>query len=368
MSLRFRPELNALETREVPAAFSALLSDGSTISGLFSTPSGTDPTQLNGQYTLSDLTVTKSVGGTGTSFNVQTGSTATATYASGVLTSVNATLQNANNSGDVMVLAQNSVQEGAVTGSSIAYDGAPTQYTFQLPNGVQGAISYTIPASQIDPTQATQSLTLTSFNLNIGGQTFSYAASTTTTSAAPRTVSQQSVFSSAPTLQVAQGTVTGVDFALSITNNPSSFTSFSMAGLSVTAVQGGVTSTVTAAGQTNFIGMDFSKVKSAQAYEVTIAAYDGANLIDAYTFRVPANATPAQVALLAQTAMKGDKIFSVSVEGGLVVVSAPKNVKWSSLKVTITDIQGNSLNVGGPAFGGDAGGVFLYVNGKLLQP
>ncbi len=59
MSNRFRPHLNALEVRDVPAALSFRLPDGSTGSAQFSTPAGVDPAQSWQQIEVSDLTVSK---------------------------------------------------------------------------------------------------------------------------------------------------------------------------------------------------------------------------------------------------------------------------------------------------------------------
>lgn len=207
MKPRFRPQLFQFEAREVPAALSAQLTDGSIISGLFTTPSGADPTSMSGQYSLSDLTVTKNVGGSGgMSFVVQPGSTPTVTYENGVLVSVDATLQNATNGGDVMVLAQNSVQEGTTTAVAFAYDGAITMQTFTLPNGTTGAISYGLPYNQIDATRPNQTLLPSSgFNVNIAGQNFTPGSGDFTTT---------------PTLQFSYGVLQGTDFALNTPGTP----------------------------------------------------------------------------------------------------------------------------------------------------
>ena len=84
--------------------------------------------------------------------------------------------------------------------------------TFTL-NSYVGAIKYEIPWGSVDPTQATQSLTPTSFNLNIAGQNFAYGSANYTT---------------APTLLFEYGDLVGVEFALDLTGTGSPFSSISV--------------------------------------------------------------------------------------------------------------------------------------------
>jgi hypothetical protein len=58
MSFNFRPRVESLEARDVPAAFSFQLPSGTVGFGQFSTPDGVDPAQASQALALSDLTVT----------------------------------------------------------------------------------------------------------------------------------------------------------------------------------------------------------------------------------------------------------------------------------------------------------------------
>src|SRR3954470_4643318 len=90
MSFRFRPQLAALETRDVPAALSFNMGNGFTGSGQFSTPDGVDPAQAVQVLTITDLTQLGS--SAGFAFTVQ--GAATATYNYGVLVGVQGTATN----------------------------------------------------------------------------------------------------------------------------------------------------------------------------------------------------------------------------------------------------------------------------------
>ncbi len=175
---RFRPQLQALEDRDVPAAFSVHVNDGTltgfNVSGQFSTPLGVDPTQAVQQLAISDLVVSQSnPNGPPVPFTIAPG--ATATYNDGVLVGVNATA----NGSDQIVVNQSTATVGGYS-SSVTYDAADTNQTFTLSDGTVGALSFTIPWSQVNSNQANQSLTPTAFNLNIAGQNFGYGSASYT--------------------------------------------------------------------------------------------------------------------------------------------------------------------------------------------
>jgi hypothetical protein len=198
---QFRPQLEQVEAREVPAAFSAQLADGSHISGIFTTPSG-DPTTLTGTFSLVDLTVTRS-NTNGAVYTTQPG--AQATYSNGALVSVTGVAQGTvNGTVDTINLNGNTVVDGSYS-APLALDGAPTQQTFTLPDGTVGAVSYTIPWSLVDTTQANQSLTPTAFNVNIAGQNFTYPSAN---------------FTTAPTLQFQYGDLQGATFTVNTPGTP----------------------------------------------------------------------------------------------------------------------------------------------------
>lgn len=127
----------------------------------------------------------------------------------------------------------------------VAYDTSDTQATFTLDDGTAGAVSYDIPWGSVDPTQASQSLSLSNFNLNIAGQNLSEATAT---------------FTTLPTVQFANGVLTGITFAVNtagLANFP--YTSLSMTGLNVAAqTVGGQTLNVLAEKRQTALVVDFS--------------------------------------------------------------------------------------------------------------
>jgi hypothetical protein len=209
MSLRFRPRLNALEARDVPASFSFQLPDGSTSSAQFSTPAGVDPSELWQEIELTDLTL--SYGGV----EYTVAPVPFAYYASGVLVGVVANAFSATDQIDLS-LGTAAVTPLGTTDTeygSIAYDGADTQSTFTFPDGTTGSISYAIPWESVDPDLATQSVALTAFNLNIAGRNFAYGSASYTT---------------APMLQFEYGELKSVTFALDTSATQGfAYTSFS---------------------------------------------------------------------------------------------------------------------------------------------
>ena len=183
---KFRPHLTQLEAREVPASFSFQLPDGSIGSGQFSTPYGVDPAQVSQTLTLTDLTVTKD----GQDYFVQPG--ATANYASGVFVGVTAQATPATpppppgsppgsppQLGDPINVSNGTVTVGSYS-APIAYDAADTREAFQFADGAAGAFSLTIPWGLVDETQASQTLSPTTFNLNIAGQNFALGSASYT--------------------------------------------------------------------------------------------------------------------------------------------------------------------------------------------
>jgi hypothetical protein len=196
MTTRFRPTLDLLEAREVPAALSYQLSGGGQIgSGLFTTPDGVDPAQSWQSLPLTDLTVTQG----GVTYAVQPG--ATADYESGTLVGVTAT---ATSGSDTLQFADGTVYMNGQDYAQVVYDPADTMQTFTLSDGTVGAISYQVPWDQVDPTQASQSLTPT-INLNIAGQNFTYGSAN---------------YTSGPTLLFQSGDLAGVNFAVATAGTP----------------------------------------------------------------------------------------------------------------------------------------------------
>ncbi len=249
--MKFRPQLNQLETREVPSAVSFQLPNGSIGSGDFTAPDGVDPAQGSQVLTLDDLIVVKA----GVVYAVQPG--ATAQYANGILVGVNAIAVGP----DTINLTGATVTVGSDT-APLALDGADTQITFQLPDGTVGAISYQIPWDLVDPNLANQVLPATVFNMNIAGQNFSYGSAN---------------YTQPPTLHFAHGEFVGVNFALS---PPAGFAytslsaSFDINGNNIiTAIQAGTGQQFIAAAPTKvtLLSLDFSKCDTAgYTYELTI--------------------------------------------------------------------------------------------------
>ncbi|MBY0458626.1 MAG: hypothetical protein K2V38_14900 [Gemmataceae bacterium] len=185
MTNRFRPQVNALEARDVPAAFSFVLPDGSVGSGQFSTPE--PPGSSVQTVPVPDLTVT--VGGA--TYVVLSG--ATARYTAGELTGVTATavpdVVGPVPDADVLHLTPGYAQRGSSANVAVALDKADTQLTFTLPADptssspatITGAISFAVPWDQVDATQASQTLAVSAFNLNIAGQNISSGLAATPT-------------------------------------------------------------------------------------------------------------------------------------------------------------------------------------------
>lgn len=206
MTPRFRPAFDALEARDVPAALSSQLTDGSVVSGLFSAPGGVDPGQSWQSLPLDDLTVTKG----GVAYAVQPG--ATATYADGALVGVNATAT----AGQEMIDLSGTVVLAGAGNGPLVFDAADTMATFTLSDGTVGAVSYEVPWDQVDPDQASQSVAPLNFRLNIAGQNID-------------TGTPGANFTALPALQFEYGQGTGITFAVdtsALTASGFQYTSF----------------------------------------------------------------------------------------------------------------------------------------------
>jgi hypothetical protein len=213
MNAHFRPQFEVLEGRDVPAAFSFQFYDGTTGFGEFATPADVDPSEASQNLLITDdLTLTSG----GQAYAIDG---AIASYAYGVLTGVTATAYGVVNSDQLDV--GGAWVSGDSGWTTVTYDATDAQVGFTLPDGTTGAISYTTPYDQIDPTQASQSLALSAFNLNIAGQNFAYGSASYTT---------------APTLQFEYGHLVGVTFAV----DTSAVTGFPYASIS------GASGTITA--------------------------------------------------------------------------------------------------------------------------
>jgi hypothetical protein len=211
MTSRFRPQMEALESREVPAAFSAHLADGSNITGIFTTPPAVDPSQGTQQFTLTDLTVTRSNTNNAT-YTVLAG--AQATYSNGALVSVTGVAQQLDSQGHVLDqinINGTTVQDGSYL-APLALDGAETQLTLTLPDGTVGTVSFTIPWTSVDPTQSSQGVAPTTFNVNIAGQNYTLGSAT---------------FTNGPMLGFSHGDLMGLSFAVTTPNSPYLSVSFS---------------------------------------------------------------------------------------------------------------------------------------------
>jgi hypothetical protein len=319
MSLRFRPRLDSLEARDVPAALSFRLPDGTLGSGLFGTPGGVDPAQASQTFNLDDLSVTKG----GAAYTVQSG--ATASYAYGVLVGVSAVA----NGADTITLSSGWAQ---VTGSGllgptsapVVYDGADTMATFTLPDGTTGSLSYTIPWDQVDSSQASQSLTPAAFNLNIGGQNFAYGSASYTT---------------APTLLFANGEFVGVNFALDTSLVPGfAYSSLAMGGLNVTAIQSGTGQQffTLAAPKVSMLSFGFGECGAADyTYSLRAAVTYANGTVKQVDISVEKGTTASGLRDMIQVALKAEGVDAV-VQGENLVLKGTEanNLKTVSFQAT----------------------------------
>ena len=184
----------------MPASFTFKLQPlGSAVYGTatFTMPA-IDASQATQAINLSDLVV-KVGGSTASSGNFS--ATPTANFAYGAFQGVTVDVTSSLPSG----FSDIAVTNGSVTGSNgfttlsgtAYYDQAATQATFALSNGIAAAISYTVPWSSLNASQATQSLSLTNFTIGMAGAVVT---------------SSNATFSTAPSMQFAYGAITGLTF------------------------------------------------------------------------------------------------------------------------------------------------------------
>lgn len=329
MSSRFRPQLDALEGREVPASFSFVLSNTGVGSGLFSTPAGVDPNQTSQTLTLSDLVTV--LGGDRLNLDAP----ATATYANGVLVSVTATGSGGSeqlslSGGTVTVTDQLSTYTG-----SVVYDPAFTEITFAMPDRTEGAISFDLPWDQIDSTLPSQTFTPTAFNLNIAGQNVTAAASVT----------------------FEYGNFTGLNFAVGAVGF---YSSLSMTGLAVTAVQAwngqALFTNATAPVPQQFVNFDFANVKTGRDYVIKLTFADGSNKeIVTISVNVSNTDNAADIALKAVNAINaGTTKIKAGVRGTDVRIKlGPNGRSWGKLDYSTYQSVGGvlvlDLTLAGPA-------------------
>ena len=214
MARKFKPDLESLGERVVPAAFSFRLADGTVGSGQFASPV-LNPTEQYETFVLADLTVTYD----GEEYVVAAG--ALADYVDGLLVGVTAT---ATGAGPDVELTVGGVFVGAYT-APVSYDQNDTQVAFTLDDGTTGAMSYDLPWDSVDATLSSQTVSLAYFSLNIAGQNFPYGYG-----------SGYYSYSAVPTARFEYGEFKGLNFNLNtigVANFP--YTSLAMVDLGVTA-------------------------------------------------------------------------------------------------------------------------------------
>ena len=197
--------------------------------------------------------------------------------------------------------------------------------TFTLDSYV-GAIKYTIPWGSVDPDEATQSLTATTFNLNIGGQNFAYGVVNYTT---------------APTLLFEYGDLVGIVFDLDLTGTGSSFASISVANGIATAFD-----TVTqqfinapvAEQDPATLTLDFSSITlpamNGMAYEVRFNVQTRDNKAIPIVIEIRPGATAASVRDSVEAALTGAKINVKAKETTRLVIQG--SAESSLKKVTVS--------------------------------
>lgn len=369
MTPRFRPTLDALEAREVPAAFSFQLPDGSIGSGLFSTPDGADPApgspalgpagadsvQASQSFVLTDLTMTKD----GVAYAVDPG--ATATYANGVLVGVTATATGP----DTIYLNGSTAQVDAQT-APLALDGAESELTFTLDDQTAGAISYTVPWDQVDATQESQSLELTNFNLNLAGQNISQST-------------PDVVFTVLPTVQFRNGVLVGVTFNVdtsALANFP--YTSIWMNGGMQISAQPPVQPPpigippphVGQANQRAFLMLDFSNAKTGVSYRIDLVVKDAnGNTLMSGPINIGAGASAEDIRD-AVAASLGDTGLEVTIKpGNKLMIQSKGNKKLGQITYdTFTDVGNPAPTYAGPQILTQGGTSSLKVNGTVVNP
>lgn len=294
MTTKFRPQLLALEARDVPAAFSFQLADGSTGHGTFATPEGVDAAQAWQQLEVNDLAVTLS----STEYTVAP--VPFAYYANGVLVGV---VANTFSGADQLDLTLSGAQLNGGSTAPIAYDAADTQYNFQFSNGVGGTISFTFDWSQVDPTLSSQALTPTAFNVNIAGQNYAYGTANYTT---------------APTILFANGDLVGVSFAVNMAAG-SPLLSVSVGNGIATGIDAitnlPLNSPVAAKGPAT-LTLDFSTITipTTGSKKIKLTVYATGNVVKEVEVEIFPGATTATVTATMKAALEGAG-FTVSAVG-----------------------------------------------------
>jgi len=325
MNRKFRPQLLALEARDVPAAFSFQLPDGTAGHGTFAMPSGVDAAQASQSLAVADLTVVQN----GLEYLVQPG--ATANYAYGALVGVTAVASVSMSvpgapPTDSAQLNNATVQVGGSV-APVAYDAADTQQSFSLPNGTTGAVSYQIPWELVDFDLASQTLSLTNFNLNLAGSNFAFGTANYTTP---------------PTILFEFGEFKGVNVAINTTGPGFAYTSVVLTGINaVVTVVGGQQFFVAAPPERTALVIDFSGAGgNPLGYEIRIRVDTQAGNQADISFNVAANTSGGILRDLISTVLK-DKGFDVERSGDarLIVQSKKKDDHLVKVRFDGTALQ-----------------------------
>ena len=165
----------------------------------------------------------------------------------------------------------------ANTDTVVIVDSAALTFTLE---SVAGGIKYDVPWDDVDPSEASQSLALTNFVINIGGRTFTPSSTDVT-------------FVTAPTAQFEHGILVGITFELDTSAVGNGFyTSVCMDGsLTLTGAYGS-TELQTVAAEQGSVTIDFNGVATNQKLYVEVVVQTGVEA-DMKTIRIDfaANAT-----------------------------------------------------------------------------
>lgn len=314
MSFKFRPMLSALEGREVPASLSFTLPDGTIGTGTFLIPAGVDPS-ADGQALVTAFQMT--LGG----WQGTTQPDALALFSYGEFAGLTVAVTGV--FGGVQIDGSTATGDDGRS-APVTYDLSDVQLQFLFSDGTPGTVSYEVPWGQVDPAQASQSVTPTGFKLNISGQTF-----------APGSAS----FTTAPALTFEYGAFKGVTFAVdtsaAATATGFAFTSVSMSGgLGVTAWQAwnGQALFTTAAAVRDSITIDFrfAKTDPAGAFTIRLTDKDNTNF-ESIPVAFTTSSKPEDLAQAIVTALDGNETFKATRDGTKVTISAASTKKWAKL-------------------------------------
>ena len=360
MLTKFRPCLESLEGRDVPAAFSFQLPDGGVVSGQFATPDGVDIAEEFQDLNIPDLTVAV---GTTTHAAADFTDTPVAHYSHGVFLYVTFDLQNPAPGYDSISAGIDDefaaiVIDGELFTQAVTYDAATTQAAFAFSNGTAGALSYTIPFEDVDASLASQSLAVSGFNLNIAGLNLAQGSAS---------------FTTPPTAEFEFGVFQGLTFTINTSTTPNfALTSISMSGMNITAIVTGsgqqLQSNVVAA-QTALV-LDFSQVTTGKAYVIhfSLKKADG-TLLETADITISADATRAQIVDAILTAFDGNQTFTVTADGNEVKIVAAPGSGWDKLDYKTFTIPGQVENtVKAPKFVYSVGLIGYYFNGTSQLP